>query len=46
MLLLLAVVALVAAGALYASQDRGGTTGPLPAVDPGVPEPCAPTSSS
>ena len=38
-LLLLAVVALIAAGALYASQDRGGTTGPLPTVDPGVPEP-------
>ena len=37
-LLLLAVVALGVAAILYVSQDRG-TTGPLPAVDPGIEEP-------
>jgi eukaryotic-like serine/threonine-protein kinase len=38
-LLVLALVALIGAGAVYASQDRGGYEGPLPAVDPGIPEP-------
>ncbi len=37
-LLLLALVALAVAGILYVQQDRG-TTGPLPAVDPGIEEP-------
>ncbi|MEX2291403.1 MAG: serine/threonine-protein kinase [Mycobacteriales bacterium] len=37
-LALLAVALLIGAGALYALQDRG-TTGPLPAVDPGIPQP-------
>lgn len=37
-LALLAVAALIGAGAVYASQD-GGTTGPLPAVDAEIPEP-------
>jgi serine/threonine protein kinase len=37
-LALLAAVLLVGAVALYASQE-GGQTGPLPAVDPGIPEP-------
>jgi hypothetical protein len=37
-LALLAVAALIGAGAVYASQDRG-TTGPLPAVDADIPEP-------
>lgn len=32
------LLALLVAGGLYASQDRG-TTGPLPAVDPGIPPP-------
>jgi serine/threonine protein kinase len=35
---LLAVAALIGAGAVYASQDRS-TTGPLPAVDAEIPEP-------
>ncbi len=37
-LALLAVAALIGAGAVYASQDRG-TSGPLPAVDADIPEP-------
>jgi serine/threonine protein kinase len=37
-LALLAVAALIGAGAVYASQ-QGGTSGPLPAVDADVPEP-------
>ena len=37
-LLLLALVALAVAGILYLQQDEG-TTGPLPAVDPGIEEP-------
>ena len=37
-LALLAIVALIAAGAVYASQERG-ETGPLPAVEADVPEP-------
>jgi serine/threonine protein kinase len=38
-LALLAVAALIGAGAVYASQQGGTTTGPLPAVDADVPEP-------
>ncbi len=37
--LLLGIVALIAAGAVYASQDRTGPTEPLPPVDIELPEP-------
>ena len=37
-LALLAVAALIGAGAVYASQDRG-TSGPLPTIDADIPEP-------
>ena len=38
-LLVLAVVALIGAGALYLSSQDDGTTGPLPSVDPAIEEP-------
>ena len=38
-LALLAAILVIGAGALYLSQDGGGETGPLPAIDAEIPEP-------